>query len=590
MSDSPDPGSQPLLASRYRLLQSLVKGGFGDTYLAQDEQLPSRRQVLVKRLRPIQNNDQTRATVEAAFLREAKVLEDVGRGHVQIPELFAYFQEDGAFWLVQEYIPGSTLASLGQIDGATALQLLLDLLPVLVHLHERGLLHRDIKPANIILRTGDHLPVLIDYGAVREAMGATRLPSGLLVSTVVIGTQGYMPPEQAAGRPIFSSDLYALALTLITLLSGHHPQELPSDPATGAIRWREFTPDLLPELATVLERATEVMPALRFPTAREMLEAVAAISGATIWTVDPVMAAAGTETQTQATRVVAPGHPTRPPAQSESSEPADSWEGEAETDCGATGSRLASAAGLVLLAALAGTGLAWLLSRGTLLCRLQGTCETLQLAEPHPAPMPVDRALLPNTRQLVRDLAQPQDLDSLRRNLKTLEQLLPRIVAQPAASEPGLTSEQLTPVLETARQRLQAELQDSQMIDRASRLIQTGLEAANVRENRQELQQLRKQLQAVQPDGFVYEKARQLLRKLPQLREETVERSPSPVTSNRANTVSTASEAPQIRPAAAPPVTGPRRRSEPATSSSPNQSPLWDATNPQSGNQSNLLW
>jgi len=299
---SSTPDTNQLLAGRYRLLQSLGSGGFGDTYLATDEQLPSGRQVVVKRLRPLKDDEPSRDAVTAAFRREARLLERVGRDHDQIPELFAYFEEDGAYWLVQEFVPGATLESLGRISSETARQLLADLLPVLTFLHSRNLLHRDIKPDNIMLREGDRRPVLIDFGAVRETMSTVVLATGASASSLVIGTQGYMPPEQAAGRPIFSSDLYALALTLITLLTGRSPQELPSDPVSGAVLWRSEVPGVDPTLAEVLDRAIQPIPAQRFPSAQVMLEALGAGSPAAA--VPPVAPAA--VAATQATVVVAP--------------------------------------------------------------------------------------------------------------------------------------------------------------------------------------------------------------------------------------------------------------------------------------------
>lgn len=297
MSEKPT-GTGQLIAGRYRLLRPLGSGGFGDTFLATDEQLPSGRQVVVKRLRPVNDNQPNRAAITEAFNREARLLEQVGRDHDQIPELFAYFHENGAFWLVQQFISGPTLSSLGQIRSDTARQLLQDLLPVLVFLHSRNILHRDIKPDNILLRDGDHKPVLIDFGAVRETMSTVVFSSGASGSSLVIGTQGFMPPEQTTGRAIFSSDLYALALTLISLLTGKSPQELPSDPVSGGVLWRAAAPGVDIALADILDRAIQTIPAQRFPSAHAMLDALNA-SAVPSTTPQP----------TQATVVVAPQQP-----------------------------------------------------------------------------------------------------------------------------------------------------------------------------------------------------------------------------------------------------------------------------------------
>ena len=291
-------GTGQLVAGRYCLLRHLGSGGFGDTFLATDEQLPSGRQVVVKRLRPLKNDEPNCAAITAAFNREARILEQVGRDHDQIPELFAYFHENGAFWLVQQFISGPTLSSLGQIGYETARQLLQDLLPVLVFLHSRNILHRDIKPDNILLRDGDHKPVLIDFGAVRETMSTVVFSSGASGSSLVIGTQGFMPPEQTAGRAIFSSDLYALALTLISLLTGKLPQELPTDLVSGGVLWRAAAPSVDTALADLLDRAIQAIPAQRFPSAQAMLDALNATASSSF-----------APQSTQATVVVAPQQP-----------------------------------------------------------------------------------------------------------------------------------------------------------------------------------------------------------------------------------------------------------------------------------------
>ncbi|NEQ24139.1 MAG: serine/threonine protein kinase, partial [Microcoleus sp. SIO2G3] len=201
---------QILLNNRYRVLETLGSGGFGDTYLAEDTQMPSRRRCVVKQLRSIANDPAIHQLVQERFQREAAILEELGDRHDQIPRLYAYTIEAGQFYLVQEWIEGHTLSELVKqrpLDEATVRSLLIDLLPVLDFIHSRGIIHRDIKPDNIIVRS-DGKPVLIDFGAVKETLSTTLINSqGQPVSSIAIGTPGYMPPEQAAGRPVYSSDL-----------------------------------------------------------------------------------------------------------------------------------------------------------------------------------------------------------------------------------------------------------------------------------------------------------------------------------------------------------------------------------------------
>jgi serine/threonine protein kinase len=116
--------------------------------------------------------------------------------------------------------------------------------------------------------------VLIDFGAVRESMGLKLTPQGQSTQSIVIGTPGYMPSEQAAGRAIFSSDVYALGLTAIYALTGKIPQELPTDPMTGDIQWRQYAQTVSNGLAGILDRAIASHSRDRFATAAQMMESL----------------------------------------------------------------------------------------------------------------------------------------------------------------------------------------------------------------------------------------------------------------------------------------------------------------------------
>ncbi|OAB61063.1 hypothetical protein AY599_23270 [Leptolyngbya valderiana BDU 20041] len=264
-----------LLNNRYLALETLGTGGFGQTYLAEDTHLPSRRRCVIKQLQQVTQTPDRYADVCTRFEREAAVLEELGEEHPQIPRLYAYFSEAGRFYLVQEWIDGDTLLQQVQQRGlwneGAVVRLLRQILPVLDFIHSRHIVHRDVKPENIVVRRKDDLPVLIDFGAVKEAVNAPELPTK---SSVVIGTPGFMSSEQAAGRPTYASDLYSLALTAIYLLSGTLPQDIAVDRRTGELRWREVVPNLRGNLATTLERAVRFHPRDRFSSASEMLAAL----------------------------------------------------------------------------------------------------------------------------------------------------------------------------------------------------------------------------------------------------------------------------------------------------------------------------
>ncbi|MFP4652998.1 MAG: protein kinase domain-containing protein [Phormidium sp.] len=268
----------PLIKDRYQVIRHLGSGGFGETFLAEDTQMPSGRRCVVKRLKPIADNSQIYQLVQERFQREAAILEELGSHHPQIPTLYGYFRDDDHFYLVQEYIEGETLSSYLQHHGlaseSTVREILVSLLPVLEYVHSKKIVHRDIKPDNIILRTGSLEPVLLDFGAVKETMGTVVTEGGHSTRSVVVGTPGFMPSEQAGGRPVYSSDLYALGLTAIYALTGKIPDELDSDPMTGIVLWRNYAPGVTPTFASILDRAIHPHAPHRFPIARQMWEAL----------------------------------------------------------------------------------------------------------------------------------------------------------------------------------------------------------------------------------------------------------------------------------------------------------------------------
>lgn len=304
-------GESPnLLSNRYQILNVLGDGGFGRTYLVVDTQMPSGRKCVLKQLKPIHDNPQIHQIVRERFQREAAILERLGEHHAQIPRLYAYFSDQEEFYLVEEWIEGETLTQRVQQQGvlseAAVRSLLMDLLPTIADIHRQGIVHRDIKPDNIILRRSDNKPVLIDFGAVKETMSTAVNSQGNSTHSIVVGTPGYMPSEQLAGRPVFSSDLYSLGLTAIYLLTGRQPQQLDSDPMTGEITWRNYAPNVSPEFAAILDRAIRMYPNQRFMSAQDMASALA--SGVGTPPPATILPSSFNVDQPKATVQVAPAH------------------------------------------------------------------------------------------------------------------------------------------------------------------------------------------------------------------------------------------------------------------------------------------
>ncbi|MGD1872318.1 MAG: protein kinase [Mastigocoleus sp.] len=269
-----------LLNNRYRVLETLGSGGFGDTYLAEDTHLPSGRSCVIKRLKPFADRPQVYQMMQERFAREAAILEELGEGSDRIPKLYAYFVEGEHFYLVQELIEGVILTHKLQLEGlfseSLVRDILTDILPVLDYIHGKGIIHRDIKPSNIIYRHKDNKPVLIDFGIAKEII-TPNLDNGSSVNnnnTIVIGTPGFMPPEQAAGKPLYSSDIYSLGMTVMCLLTGDSPDKLQIDSQSGEILWKAYNHPISNDLIAVLNRAIAMHPGDRFTDARSMLSAL----------------------------------------------------------------------------------------------------------------------------------------------------------------------------------------------------------------------------------------------------------------------------------------------------------------------------
>ena len=244
-----------LLGGRYQISKLLGSGGFGRTYLAKDTQLPGHPSCVVKQLMPARQDHKFLAVARRLFHTEAEILQMLGK-HQQIPELFAYFEDNKEFYLVQEYIAGHTLDEElppMQIvhNQAVVIDILKGVLEVLVFLHQHRVIHRDIKPTNIIRRAEDNRLVLIDFGAVKFMQPPNSQETEL--ATVAIGTRGYTPPEQFAGHPRLCSDIYALGIIGIQAITGIPPQELEPDPNTGNIMWRKAV-EVNDKLAAILDK------------------------------------------------------------------------------------------------------------------------------------------------------------------------------------------------------------------------------------------------------------------------------------------------------------------------------------------------
>ncbi|MEO0458583.1 MAG: serine/threonine-protein kinase [Cyanobacteria bacterium P01_A01_bin.114] len=267
-----------LLQNRYRVVQLLGQGGFGRTYLAEDQGRFNER-CAIKEFVPLQGEDRFSDKATQLFQREAAILYQIS--HPQIPQFRATFEQDQRLFLSQDYVEGTTYRDLlnqrrsqGQPFSETEIrQFLQQMLPVLAHIHAKGIIHRDVSPDNIILRRSDQQPVLIDFGVVKEVVTRLHLDGADMPATTV-GKVGYAPSEQMqTGRAYPSSDLYSLAVTAVVLLTGKEPQDL-FDDVNLTWNWQQYA-QVSPALAQVLNRALNYRPGDRFQSVSQMSQALA---------------------------------------------------------------------------------------------------------------------------------------------------------------------------------------------------------------------------------------------------------------------------------------------------------------------------
>ncbi|MHC5718427.1 MAG: protein kinase domain-containing protein, partial [Nostoc sp.] len=257
---------EDIIAHQYRILDTLGQGGSGTTYLAQD--LKSTQQVALKALSLHRMTDWKMMEL---FEREAKILSQLN--HPGIAEYLGYFQiktlEDRYFYIVQQLAEGKTLAALVESGWRTSedevRRIAIQILEILVYLHflKPPVVHRDIKPQNIIRRDDGQI-FLVDFGAVQHTYYTT-----FMCGSTVVGTYGYMAPEQFRGQAVPATDLYALGATLLFLLTHCSPADLQSDGLKINFRPRV---QISEEFADWLEKMLEPDTEDRFSSAQEAWE------------------------------------------------------------------------------------------------------------------------------------------------------------------------------------------------------------------------------------------------------------------------------------------------------------------------------
>ncbi len=263
-------GFNLLLRQRYRPIQLLGRGGFGKTFIAIDEDIPSQPRCAVKQFYFHDRDPKIFNKALELFHQEAIRLDELK--HPQIPKLLACFEQERQIYLVQEFIDGPTLKQELEesvYDENKIWKLLQDLLPVLQFIHDSHVVHRDIKPENMIRRQSDNKLVLIDFGIAK-----LLTDSAILRSATLIGSQDYVAPEQMRGKVFPASDLYSLGVTCIRLMTEVPPLDM-YDCKTERWWWRDFLPkgtSISAELGEILDKLLQTHLNQRYSFAEEVLQ------------------------------------------------------------------------------------------------------------------------------------------------------------------------------------------------------------------------------------------------------------------------------------------------------------------------------
>lgn len=271
----------------YEIVRLIGTGGMGEVYLAQDVRL--RRQVALKRLIP-RSLDQPRSS--DSLLNEARAAATLN--HPRIAAVYDVFEAEGSAYIVMEYAPGETLATVlrrGPLPPERVADIGLQLADALVAAHASGIFHRDLKPANIHLTPGGTIKIL-DFGIARIPADTREpdsdAPTHTATSRPLAGTPGYMAPEQLAGdAPDHRSDIYAAGVILFQLATGRLPFDSP-DPIdrmllairTEAPRANDVQRAVPVGLTDVISRALSMRPRQRYQSAADFKAALESAAAA----------------------------------------------------------------------------------------------------------------------------------------------------------------------------------------------------------------------------------------------------------------------------------------------------------------------
>ncbi len=257
-----------LLDVGYQIVKVLSERQQTKTYLVEKTNNSIQRLFIVKQLNyPNENRGEFNITL-TLLKGEAESLENLGKQHEQIQKVFTCTEKNKEFYLLQEFIAGNSLSEEiiqeNPLSEEQVINILSEVLEILVFVHSKGVIHKNIKTKNIIRREEDQKLVLIDFGAVKQAV------------TNIIGSPEFIPIEQLYGNPQYNSDIYALGIVCIVALTGVAANEISGAKSrrnllTGEIVWRQYRREINPKLAKIINKMVRTDYRNRYQSAQSVL-------------------------------------------------------------------------------------------------------------------------------------------------------------------------------------------------------------------------------------------------------------------------------------------------------------------------------
>jgi serine/threonine-protein kinase len=261
-----------ILGGRYQVIRQLGRGRFHTTFLVEDRQQINNWRYAIERFDIAQNDPALWQKFSSLFQQAVEVVNKLGK-HERIAKIVAHFSENRIFYLVEEFIEGHDLGfeirAGKRLSESYVIALLSNILEPLQFVHQQGIIHGNLTPSNLIRRKPDGKIVLTDLGIFADICAQIvrdRDPHFLFNSS-------YIPAEQLAGKPQFSSDIYAIGIIAIQALTGLNPQQLPKDPQTSEFVWRNLV-QVSPGLGEILDRMVRYDFRQRYQSITEVLQAV----------------------------------------------------------------------------------------------------------------------------------------------------------------------------------------------------------------------------------------------------------------------------------------------------------------------------